>query len=149
MPRLVLLSALEERKMASSTVLTTAAKAGKTPQKQKARPLDTFPAIFMTEIKRTIATESVSQFSSTDMSISDQNDKAGSYYHGTGAIVSQISKFLQGADKYGNIWVKEDTPVEISPLNHLKTPTQPKRAGLVAGQSGPGLLLASVKQKRC
>ena len=44
------------------------------------------------------------------MSISDQNDKAGSYYHGTGAIVSQISKFLQGADKYGNIWVKEDTP---------------------------------------
>ena len=104
MPKLVLLSAQEERKMASSTVLTTAAKAGKTPQKQKARPLDTFPAIFMTEIKRTIATESVSQFSSTDMSI------AGSYYHGTGAIVSQISKFLQGADKYGNIWVKEDTP---------------------------------------
>ena len=96
--------------MVSLTALTTAAKAGKTPRKQKPRPLHTFPATFMTEIKRTIATESVSLFSATDMSINDQNLNAGWYYHGTAAIVSQIRKFLLGLDKYGNIWVKEDTP---------------------------------------
>ena len=96
--------------MVSLTVITTAAKARKTPRKQKVRLIHTFPATFMIELKQTIAIESVSQFLSTDMSISYQNDKAGLYFHGPGSIMSRISICLQGADKYENIWVNEDTP---------------------------------------
>jgi len=82
--------------MVSLTALTTAAKAGKTPRKQKPRPLHTFPATFMTEIKRTIATESVSLFSATDMSINDQNLNAGWYYHGTAAMCHRLGFFCWG-----------------------------------------------------
>ena len=88
--------------------------------------------------------------------------------HWRNCIIDQ--HLLQGVDKYGNIWVKEDTPEgpmaviseslycqvdrvlitggNITP-SYLKGPTQSKWLELVAGQSGAALLPAYVKQKRC
>ena len=38
-----------------------------------------------------------------------QNAAAEEYYHGKGALVSQLGQFMTGLGNFGNTWVTEDT----------------------------------------
>ena len=62
------------------------------------------------EFKRTIAAETARCFSSDDMIVKKQIEKAFNIYHGTAdGLVSQITKFVEGKDCYKNLWETVDT----------------------------------------
>lgn len=58
------------------------------------------------------------QFSNSDMTLHQQNDAAYKYFHGEGALVSQVEKFMGGAGNFGNLWSTESTdhgPLRVIP----------------------------------
>ena len=81
----------------------------KTPRKTKPVKFDKMKAPLFHEIKRLLAVESVAQFANRDLQKQNQIPEAAKYYHGEGAIVSQIHQFIQGSGKYSNLWEMEDT----------------------------------------
>ena len=80
-----------------------------TPRKEKQRKYDELKAPLFNELKRTIAVEAVLKFSTMDLTVARQNAAAAKYYHGKGALVSQLGQFMTGSGIFGNIWAKEDT----------------------------------------
>ena len=80
-----------------------------TPRKEKQRKYDELKAQLFNELKRTIAVETVIQFSTVDLTVARQNASAAKYYHGEGALVSHLSQFMTGSGNFGNIWAAEDT----------------------------------------
>ena len=66
------------------------------PRKEKQRKYDELNAPLFNELKRTIAVEAVLQFSTMDLTVARQNAAAAKYYHGEGALVSQLGQFMTG-----------------------------------------------------
>ena len=74
------------------------------PPKAFGRPaIPSAPAVVIAEIKRTIAIDTLALFSQKDMSMKQQMDAVYQYYHGEGALVSEVEKFVGGAANYGNV----------------------------------------------
>ena len=80
-----------------------------TPRKEKQRKYDELKAPPLNKLKRTIAVKTVLQFSTVDLTVARQNAAAAKYYHGEGALVSQLGQFMIGLGIFGNIWATEDT----------------------------------------
>ena len=80
-----------------------------TPRKEKQRKHNEMKAPLFNELKRTVAVEEVLQFSTVDLTVARQNAAAAKYYHGKGALISQIGPFMTGSGNFGNIWATEDT----------------------------------------
>ena len=82
-------------------------------------PLPVMKASLFMELKRTIDVETVMQYINTDLTVQQQTDAAYKYFHGDGAVVSQLEKFMAEIRNYGNIWVTEDTeqhgPLQVIP----------------------------------
>ena len=67
-----------------------------TPFKEKQRKYDDLKATLFNELNRTIAVEAVLQFSTMDLTVARHNAAAAKYYHGEGALVSQLGQFMTG-----------------------------------------------------
>ena len=80
-----------------------------TPCKEKQRKYDELKAPLFNELKRTIAVKTVLQFSTVDLTVARQNAAEAKYYHGEGALVSQLGQFMTMSGNFGNIWATEDT----------------------------------------
>ena len=82
-------------------------------------PLPVMKASLFMELKRTIDVETVMQYINTDLTAQQQTNEAYKYFHGDGAMVSQLEKFMAEIRNYGNIWVTEDTkqhgPLQVIP----------------------------------
>ena len=61
------------------------------------------------ELKRTISVKTMMQFSNSDMTLHQQNDAAYKYFHGEGALVSQVEKFMGGTGNFANLWSTESS----------------------------------------
>ena len=68
--------------------------------KEKQRKYDELKAPLFNELKRKIAVEAVLQFSTMDLTVARQNTTAAKYYHGEGALVSQLGQFMTGLDNF-------------------------------------------------
>ena len=82
----------------------------KTPRRKPIIKYDKMKAPLFHELKRLLSVESVAQFATRDLHQTAQITEASKFYHGEGATVSQIQQFLNGAGRYANLWVVEDTP---------------------------------------
>ena len=80
-----------------------------TPRKEEQHKYDELKAPLFNELNRTIAAKAVLQFSTVDLTVARQNATAAKYYHGKGALVSQLGQFVTGSGNFGNIWATEDT----------------------------------------
>ena len=76
-----------------------------TPRKEKQRKYDELKDPLFNGLKRKIAVKTVLQFSTMDLKVARHNAAAAKYYHGEGALVSQLGQFMTGSGIIGNIWV--------------------------------------------
>ena len=80
--------------------------------------MEDFTCNVIIEMKRAICAETCRRFASDDLNIKQQCIRGFELYHGSGAIVGTASKFMEGKEKFANIWVTEATefgPVTVIP----------------------------------
>lgn len=71
------------------------------------RPTHKFNANVYVELKICVATQCFFLFSTKDLNAKNQESKASEYYHGRGAVASQLDLALEGKGKYANLFLTE------------------------------------------
>ena len=90
-----------------------------TPRKKSAVvPVEDVTSNVVIKMKPAICAKTCRRFASDDLNIKQQCICRFELYHGSGAIVGTASKFMEGKEKFANIWVTEATefgPVTVIP----------------------------------